>query len=904
MRFITLLLVFALSIVAVVLSAQIDPNLVKSEIAKTGFSEEQIREKLLEKGIDIDQVSPQELPKMEGAIRAAIAELEAEKKAAQAKNVELKAEKNIKEVAGDAAVEIKDAVENGKQLDEAISEEILEETNNIEEESSIYGHHIFRNNSIKVFNQAAGVRAPDTYELGPKDVINVSIWGYSELSKAYEVTTDGYIKPDRMAPIFVKGISLGNAKKLLRKSFARYYNFKNDEFDVNLNYSRTITINITGEAIHPGSYTIPAVNTAFNALVASGGPSDIGSVREITLVRAGKTPVKLDVYEFLSNPNVAQNMYLQDGDFIHIPVAKKVVAVGGSIVKPFRYELKANENLSHLINYAGGFNANAYRSKIQIKRFQNGEQKLIDIAFQKQANYALLNGDKINVFAIPTVYENFVEITGTVTLPGEYELEKGWRIADLLGKGKLLPESKLDFAFLQRKNNDGTYQFIKIDLAQVLENNAHKDNLLLQAKDKLMIYAQSQFVDQARIQIAGAVRNPIDIPFDRSKRLRVEDLVQMASGLAPKATTFAFIYRKKEENSKDIEYLTIDLTEAMANPLSASNIVLEPHDRIFIPSNDTYLDDAKILISGAVRLPGDYDYDISLTLDKLLLMAGGLKQKADRNRIEIFRINFDEQPIQTEKISISINENGEIEGGQVILLPYDEVRVRQLPEFELQKNITIEGEVAYPGIYSITKDNEKLMSLIEKAGGVTDEAFLEGATLLRYQDDVGYIILRLDEVFKNKKSKFNIVLAKGDVLNIPKMKDFVSIQGATKVKTVYNDVVVGDSNKINVPFHPGRRANYYVDEYAGGTNKQGRKRLITVKYPNGQLKETKNFLLFKVYPKIEKGAEIYVGAVAKKKQDSENEKTKEPIDWGKLLGDSMAQATTIITLLLLIQRIN
>ncbi|HHB78613.1 MAG TPA: hypothetical protein ENK85_05210, partial [Saprospiraceae bacterium] len=437
-NFLKILLLAVLLISAPALQAQ-TPAMAQAELAKRGISEEEMRAKLMEKGIDIDNVSPEELPKMEATIRAAIAEIEADKKATkqiekvqeQVKEkavVDKKVKNEVKQLAGDAADEVAKAVEDGKAIDEAISEEILEEKNTNAPPTNIYGHHIFRNKSIKVYNQATDVRAPDTYELGPKDVVNISIWGYSELSKSYEVTMDGYIKPDRMAPIFVKGITLGNAKKLLQRAFSKYYNFKSDEFAVNLNYSRTITVNITGEAIHPGSYTLPAINTAFNALVASGGPSDIGSVREITLIRPGKSPVKLDIYAYLENPSIAQNAYLQDGDYIHIPVSKKIVSISGAILRPFRYELTGGEDLNDLIQYAGGFKANAYNSKIQIKRYQGQEEKLIDLDFATAKNFSLLNGDVVRVFSIPQKYENFVEISGEVALPGEYEIEKGWRV--------------------------------------------------------------------------------------------------------------------------------------------------------------------------------------------------------------------------------------------------------------------------------------------------------------------------------------------------------------------------------------------------------------------------------------------------------------------------------------------
>jgi len=912
-----LILIFFFGLMAPTRAQQPNPVLIKAELHKRGLTEEEVRAKLLEKGINPDEMTPQELAKAAPQIEAAIKELEAEKaaqNAAREKRIEkvaakkarqkAKAElqKEVKKLSADAAKQIEKAVEKGKSVDEAISEQIQETKNQHLPPAGIFGHHIFRNKSIKVYNQASDIRAPETYELGPGDIVNISIWGYSELSKSYEVTEDGYIKPARMKPIFVKGITLANAKQLLRKAFSRYYNFRADEFAVNLNYSRTITVNITGEAIHPGSYTLPAINTAFNALVASGGPSDIGSVREITLVRPGKQPVKIDVYAFLENPAIAQNLYLQDGDYIHIPVIKKVVSIGGAVVRPYKYELTEGERLGDLIRYAGGFAANAYRNKIQIRRFENGEEKLIDVDAANANATALRNGDKVSVFTIPKVYENYVSINGEVKLPGEYELEKGWRVSDLLAAGQILPTSKLDLAFLRRINPDGTIRYFRINPAKILENSATEENLILLPKDQITIFAQKQFVDQDKVSIGGAVRQPVEVPFTFGDSLHVEDLVQMANGVKKNATDFAFIYRKPSDNSKEIQYILVDLAKALRDPKSAANILLQPNDRLTVPSKDNYLDKAEVIISGAVRNPGQYNYDISLTLNKLLLMAGGVQRFADKSRVEIYRLNFDtDGPIKTDQLTVQLNDQGLVDGDDVLLLPFDEVRVRSLPEFELQRNVTVNGEVRYPGVYSITEDNERLLTVLEKAGGLTKEAFPPGATLYRQQDNVGYIVIRLDEALKNKKSRFNMVLAKGDIITIPKIKDYVAIEGATRARESVLGNTIGANNRINVPFHPGRRANFYVEEYAGGISKNGRKRLISVRYPNGQLKQTKNFVLFNVYPKVTKGATIHVGAEARREK---KETERKPVDWSKLLGDTIAQATTIITLLLLIQRIN
>ena len=166
-------------------------------------------------------------------------------------------------------------------IEETIAEEIVEEKNELAP-SPIFGQHIFRNKSIKLYRQSQDVKPPDSYVLGTGDIIAISIWGASQTADIFEINKSGFISPSAMPRIYLKGISLGKAKELLFQRYSQFYRFRKEEFEVSVNYSRTITVNIVGEVINFGSFTIPATNTAFNALVASGGPSDIGSVREIS----------------------------------------------------------------------------------------------------------------------------------------------------------------------------------------------------------------------------------------------------------------------------------------------------------------------------------------------------------------------------------------------------------------------------------------------------------------------------------------------------------------------------------------------------------------------------------------------------------------------------------------------
>jgi len=1003
--------------------AQVPPiteSQARAELDKLGMSEEDFRVKLLEKGIDIDQVdlnNPQELLKLQRAVE----EIEAEEKAKgntttgdgetgttpaiistdNAPNVEDIVSEEVKEAAT-TVNEISEGAVEGTIVEEVLAEGIKETSVEKLPPSTIYGQHIFRNKDIISYVEGASIQASNTYVLGAGDKIGISIWGISELDIIAEVSKDGYIKPQGMSRINLKGITLGKAKELLRSRFSNFYRFGKDQFEVTVTYPRPITVHIVGEVINSGSFTMPAVNTAFNALAAAGGPSDIGSVRNIKIIRPGGKNKEMDIYEYLLDPTITKDYYLQDNDIIHVGVAEKLISVQGAVRRPFNYELKPNEQLKDLIKYAGGLRPNAYRGNFQVKRFINDSEKIIDVNYGELVNsandFSLNGGDAVVIGIIPTPYKNFVEITGSVDLPGKYELEAGMTISKLIEKGVLAEGSRTDVAYLLRTSEDGILKYNKINIEDAIANVQSAGNLVLQPKDKLVILSSKKYTDQYEIAIQGAVRNPstykynsgddlkindlitlagglkedatnfayvyrkelagsqekeyvrIDVKnalenpdsgdnlvlkpndrvevfsvytyqdefkvsisgavrepsefnYDSTEKLSVEDLVILSGGLRPDATDFAYVYRINPDNTKDREYIRIDIKNALENPTSPDNLVLEPRDQIQILSKLTYIDEFSVKVGGAVRNPGEYQYHPSLTLKDALTLSGGLKFTASGNRIDVFRMVINQnEPTKSIVATVAVDENLEM-SSTFKLEPFDQIVVRSVPEFELQQFVTIEGEVKYPGPYALIDDNEKLTNLIKRAGGLTKESFPTGATLYRAEGGTGFVVLRLEEALKNNKNIHNFILKKGDVITIPKQKDLVAITGATRAGELYPENIAR-AGKINVAHHKGKRAKWYVNEYAAGVGEKGKRKLITVEYPNGEVKRTKNFLFFKIYPQVTEGSVVKVGVKPPKSTKKEGKKEREKIDWGKTLADSLAQATAILSLILLVQNVN
>ncbi len=765
---------------------------------------------------------------------------------------------------------------------EALAQSTGDDTTLTEKDVPVYGHQIFKNNYKTIADNANGdndstqvsiVRIPDTYVLGVGDKLIVSIFGESQFDNQFEISSSGHIQPARLPKIFLKGVTWGQAKKLIQSRFSQFYTFNSDQFVVSLPKPRTISVNIFGEVEKPGSYNLSAVNTAFNALVVAGGPTQKGSVRNIKIID-GKQQKELDIYAFMTNPGTQFDYNLSDNMVIQVSAAQKIVEASGAIQRPMKYELKGKEGLKELIEYAGGLKADAFKELVQIKRFESDQQALLDINWQQlvtqKQNHSLQNGDVITIKAISGKINNIVSITGAVELPGNYSIRSTKRISDLLKKGILVKEARLDVAFLQRVNDNGTNKLMQLDLTNIINKPNSEVDLILERDDKLIVYTQERYVDKTTIKVNGAVRNPIEYPFDPDSTMTIQQAILLAGGLSPEATDFAYLKRTNPNNLKEKEYERIDIKAALANPGNARNMRLRPLDELTVLTASDYTDKSSVSIRGEVRNPGQFQYDASLKVSDVLTLAGGFKLQAAKNRLDVFRLEFNNnQPIKINILTLELDEQFNVIAGapaNFSLMPFDEIVVRTVPDFELQKFVKIEGEVLYPGEYALTTPNESLSSLIRRSGGLTVEAFPEGATIYRVHNNQGFVVTKLTEVLNNEKSKYNYFLKVGDVITIPKKKDFVTINLAnTKAKELYPDKFT-EIAKVGVAFEASKSAKWYINEYAAGFGENAAKKSVTVEYPNGAIKRTKNIGFFKIYPKLEKGAIISIGAKSKKEQ--------------------------------------
>jgi protein involved in polysaccharide export with SLBB domain/ribosomal protein L12E/L44/L45/RPP1/RPP2 len=909
---------------ATILMAQIptvSPEIVRSELQKRGLKEEDVRAKLQQRGIDIDNVTADQLPTLQPVIEEVIKEIEAAKKATSpapapaagapitpaagtpttpAPAKVIPGQTQIPQVTVEDASKIREKIKDGVSIEEALSETANTDKKNPLPPAQIYGQHLFRDKSLAVFRTTNEVKPPDTYILSTGDIITISVFGVSQFDSQFEINKDGFIQPSGMPKMFLKGISLGQSKELLRNRFKQYYRFAPEQFAVSLTTARTINVNIFGETNSYGSFTLSAINTAFNALVAAGGPSDIGTVRTIKVIRGKQTKV-LDVYAFMNNPSIQFDFFLEDNDMIYVPVSERVVNISGAIRRPFKFELITGENLVQLLQYAGGLNPNAYNEVIQVRRFINDKQVLIDVNLKVLINakqdFSLLNGDEVIVRDIPTEIENTANITGAVELPGGYALTETPRVSDLLKKGVLQRGARTDMAFLLRKNPNGTTRLMQLNLDQILAQPGNTADILLERQDELTVYTQAQYIDLTTISVIGAVRTPIkEYPFSPDSTITLQRAVLLSGGLRPDANGQGYIIRTDPNNAKKKEYIPVNITEALQKPKSKSNLSLQPFDELDVFSSITYTDASEVNVVGAVRTPGKFQYSPTLTLKDLLLLAGGMKMEAATNRIDVYRVQFNNnEPTRTLALSVEIDRNLNIAGGGsgFVIMPFDEIVVRSVPEFEFQQFVDLNGEVKYPGRYALVSDNETLSGLIKRAGGLTTEADEFATTLYRTEKGKGYVVTRLNEALRQPRSTEDHVLKAGDVLNVPKREDLVTIKGLNTELSQILRAKIAANNQINVAFTSGKRAGWYIKEYAGGFTKDAYRRKVTVEQPNGKINRTKRVLFFKIYPKVAKGSIVFIPS--KPEKPEKEKKEGKNVDWDKKLSQILAFMSVVTT---------
>lgn len=675
----------------------------------------------------------------------------------------------------------------------------------------IFGYQLFNSENL-TFEPPVNIPTPQNYVLGIDDELFISIWGASQQTYQLRVETNGSINIPDIGPIYVSGIEYSKAKELIKKRLIAIYNGMQGEHpntyaEVSISNLRSIKINVIGEVMAPGTYTLPSTASAFNALYLSGGPNENGSFRNIQVIRDNKIIKTIDVYDYMINANMEGNVQLREQDIVYIPTYQKRVEASGAFKRNGIFELTEKEKLSDLVRYLGGFTDRAYKAQLSLTRITEKEKKVIDVSQSIYESFTPENGDMVVASEILNRYENRVNISGAVFRPGTYELTEGLTLAGLIKKA------------------DG-----------VTENYFSNRGLIVRLQSN---------------------NSPMNLPFNVDEVLK-----------------------------------------------GSNDVVLQREDQVIIQTIAAMREKRTIQIFGEVQRPGIFDFSDNLTLKDILFKVGGFTEAASESFIELARRhNYTESNQMSDEIvklyqfKIDRKLNLDAKADSFLLHPFDYIYVRKAPSYHEQRTVTITGEVRYPGPYSISSKKERISDLVNRAGGLMPNAFIEGANMKRVSQKAAQnmvalhntlpdsllskavaqinndqLEVSLKRILKNPGSVYDYLLKDGDQINIPEVSQEVRIAGEIQ-------------NPIGQAFEKRRDLKFYINR-SGGFTDNARKGKTFIVYSDGTTAITRNFL-WHHFPIVEPGSQIIVP------QKPERIKTDSTAKW-------LAIATSLSTLMIAI----
>lgn len=734
----------------------------------------------------------------------------------------------------------------------------------VDKTNQIFGSSLFYQNNRRLsFEPSLNQATPKSYVLGPGDVVYVDIYGQSEQYYEATVNPDGFVLLDNIGPISVSGKTIEEATGIIKNRVSRFYTGLNGAnpntfLQVTLGNVRTIKVHILGEVRLPGTFTLSAFSTVFNALYAAGGPNENGTMREIKVVRNNKPLVSVDVYDLLINGTANLDIQLQDQDVILVTPFISRVQIKGEVKRPMKYEVKEGDTFKDLVDYSGGFTDLAFKDRVAISRITENQRSVSDVYQNQFGMFILKGGDEITVGKILDRYSNRVQIKGAVYREGTFALEDDLTLKKLIQNADgLRGDAYTEQASILRTKKDLSTEMIEVNLKAVLDGTAP------------------------------------DIALQR------EDVVRISS--------------------------------------------------IYDIRNEQY-----VQILGEVKKPGVYPFSESMTVEELVISAGGFQESANPNDIEIARRLEDaDWGTLSDIIPVQVNPNLSYRSDSKTLLPYDQVIVRKKASFTMQKLVAVEGQVNSPGMFAIQSSSERISDLINRAGGINQFAYAKGATLIRRTEffnteseeirrqrnlealrlrlledpnnseaqeeliqrlftnlpkaenpvdnqlaqtkkesldqiasetpgfavkikDTEAVAIDLEAILKNPGSENDLLLVEGDILSVPKLLQTVRMRG----DVVYPTTMRHES---------GRSLKHYING-AGGFERRANRKQTYVVYANGAVKRTKGFLGIRNYPPVEPGAEVIVPTKG----------PKVPLR----LGDVVGITTGLATLALVVSQIN
>ena len=628
----------------------------------------------------------------------------------------------------------------------------------------VFGRDIFRNSDL-TFEPSMNIATPTDYRLGPGDQVVIEVWGASEANITQKVTPDGYISIPDIGPVAVNGLTVQAASERIRGKLSKIYSgMKTANVDLSTNVKvslgqiRTIQVNIMGEVARPGTYALSSFSTVFHALYKAGGISELGSLRNIKVVRGGRTVATVDVYDYIINGRSHSDIRLQEGDVILASPYDALVLIQGKIKRPMYYEMKSSESVLTLINYAGGFTNDAYSSAVTVERNNNKEKTICTVDDMNYGVFKVKDGDIVSIGAILDRYDNRVEIKGAVYRPGFYAMGKDIStVRDLIQKADgLLDDAFTNRAVLHRENPDKTLEVISVNTKGIL--NGTEPDILLQKNDILFIPSIYDLEAKGTLEIVGEVFSPGVFPYPANTKL--EDLIIMAGGLTEAASTVRVDVTRRLNDAKSTKK-TKDISKTFSFSVKDGFVVegepgfiLEPYDQVFVRRSPGYSQKINVTINGEVEFEGNYALNVrNERLSDVIKQAGGLTEFAYLEGARLERQLTYEEYLQAKELMAMITSNNKVEGNDSIVVPevtrtypvgIDLVEIMKNPHSEidpvlqdgdvviipqLMTTVSVSGSVRKPNtvVYNPTM---KLKDYISEAGGYAERARKSGTFIL------------------------------------------------------------------------------------------------------------------------------------------------------------------------------
>lgn len=623
----------------------------------------------------------------------------------------------------------------------------------------VFGRDIFNNKEL-TFEPNMNIATPQNYRLGPGDAVYIDIYGASQKTVEATVTPDGTIVIEGFGPVQVSGLTVAQANARLKTTLGARYS--SSKVRLTVGQTKTIIVNVMGEVKTPGTYTLSAFASVFHALYMAGGTNDIGTLRNIKVYRNNKLVTTVDIYDYILNGKLTGNVRLADNDVIVVGPYDCLVNVAGKVKRPMFYEMKKSESVGTVLKYAGGFTGDAYKKSVKVIRKAGSKYSIFNVGEFDVNTFKIEDEDSISVDSVIPRYSNMVEIKGAVFRPGMYQVG-----GDITGVRSLLEHADgvtedafVQHAVMHRMKFDRTLEVIQVDVEGILSGRVA--DIPLKNEDVLYIPSKKDLLEQQTLTIHGEVLYPGTYTY--ADNTTVEDLIIQAGGLTDAASVM-----KVDVSRRITDKQAISVSDTIANTFSfrlkdgfvidrTPGFTLQPYDEVYVRTSPGFSAQKNVTVEGEVLFGGTYTLaKKTQRLSEIIKQAGGLTTTAYAKGARLERQ----------------------------LTPEERARM------------------------------EQVLKMAKAKAGDSD-------TLNINKLDVGntyYVGINLDKALEEPGGNYDIVLREGDKITVPEYTNTVKISG---------DVMYPNT----VSFRKGKNVAYYVDQ-AGGWGSRAKKSRTYIIYMNG-----------------------------------------------------------------------